>query len=433
MIDYLYPIVFVMCVIIVSLYKRLKQRWQRAAALDRGSYGYNIGVDLGIVSLAICVMGIGLVMVYSASYTKSTQEFNTPYHFLYRQGIFVVMGLIIMWLTSHVNYRFWKPSSLTLWGLSWLVLLLVFVNGREIKGAKRWLDLGVVNLQPVELVKVTLILAVCRVMSDLPTAMPPRLWARVKVLLPLICLAGIPAVTLIFQPDYGSVLIMITIGVAGFYLIGGSLMVIVYAMLGGSVLGAIMVLGLGAGHIAKRLGDFVAMLTGKDDPDYNILQALVSFGSGRLTGQGIGQSSQRNFFLPEAHTDFIFDIYGEETGLIGVLLLISIYTMIFMRGLRVARRAPTPYGSLVAAIISFLFFTQALINMMMAIGLAPAKGLTLPLMSYGGSSLVIVCGMLGILLNISRRPTALPAEHPLMRFGHMIDFTKNTQEAHVHE
>lgn len=431
MIAYIYIGDFILGFICILLTLRLEQRWQRSAALDRGSYGFDIGADLGIMSLALSIMGIGLVMVYSASFTKSNQEFNTPYYFLIRQMIFVTIGLGVMWLISHVNYRIWKPSSIVLWFVSWLILMLVFVNGREIKGAKRWLDLGFTNLQPVELVKVTLILAACRIVSDLPAVMPSGFWPQVKKLTPLAMLAILPVGALIFQPDFGSVIIVFTIVVSAYFLVGGRLTAFIYAISGVVLVGFVMVLWLGAEHISKRLGDYWAMRIGEKDPDYNIYQALVSFGSGQVTGQGIGQSSQRNFFLPEAHTDFIFDIYGEETGLFGVLVLIALYTLIFVRGLRIARRAPTPYGGLVASIISLLFFTQALTNMSMAIGLAPAKGLTLPLMSYGGSSLIIVCAMLGILLNISRRPSALAETHPLWKLACRIDITakhKNQNE-----
>ena len=424
MIVYVYIAVLVISLLNLSTTLRYKQRWQRSAAHDRSRYGFDIGADLGVMSMAACIMGIGLVMVFSASYTKSNQEFGVPYYFLKRQAIFIMLGLAVMWVTSHINYRFWKPSSVTFWLLSWFGLLLVFVNGRSIKGAKRWLDLGFTNLQPVELVKVALILAVCRVVSDLSTEPAIGLRAKLARVIPLIGLAMIPAITLLFQPDYGSVLIMITIAFTAYFLVGGAYLALLYTVIGGGSLGVIMVVLLKSDHITKRITDYLAMRVGDKEPDYNILQALVSFGSGQVTGQGIGRSSQRNFFLPEAHTDFIFDIYGEETGLLGVLLLVSLYFMIFRRGLTIARRAPTPFGGLVASIISLLFFTQALINMMMAIGLLPAKGLTLPLMSYGGSSLIIVCAMLGILLNISRRPSPLPDDHPLMRFGNMMDFTQ---------
>jgi len=416
----LYFIVGLGLLITLSMTMRLKQRWQRLTALERGLERQDGGLDLGVISMIICIMGIGLVMVYSASFTKSNQEFGDPYHFLKRQAIFTVVGLLVMWGVSKINYRVWKPASYTLWGLSCMALMMVFVYGRSIKGAKRWLDLGVMNLQPVELVKVALLLAACRMVSEFPAVMPTKKWAYFKKVIPLGALVGLPAAALIKQPDYGSTLIVGAIGYSAFFLIGGSLWSVILAIILAVCAGIYMVL-TGNDHVLRRVENFWKMTTGEGGPGYNVDQALVSFGSGQLTGQGIGNSSQRNFFLPEAHTDFIFDIYGEETGLIGVLILIALYTVIFIKGLGIARRAPSSYGGLLAAIISLLFFTQALTNMMMAIGLAPAKGLTLPLMSYGGSSMVIVCAMLGILLNISRRPSPPPERDLWLRFARLLD------------
>ena len=185
-----------------------------------------------------------------------------------------------------------------------------------------------------------------------------------------------------------------------FILVGGTWKLIaVIAATGISMIGLMMAF---YSHPRKRIMSFWNQLMGTGEVDYNLKQALISFGSGRVHGTGLGEGTQKRYYLPEAHTDFIFDIYGEEFGFIGVLILVGLYFALFLRGLKIARNCPTVFGSVLGAGISIAIFMQALINMGMSIGLLPTKGLTLPLVSYGGSSLILVCFSLGILINLSK-------------------------------
>lgn len=403
------------------------QRWRREMAQERNKLTFDQSPDTTLAVALLLLMSVGLMSVYSASFIRSSNNFSDPGHFIKNQVIFVGFGLVVLWVTSRINYRHWHRVSFSMWFISLLLLVAVLLFGPKIKGARRWIHLGVMNLQPVEVMKVALILSVSRFVCALPIQSVDKsqsIYKLVRALAPLFFPVGLTIFLLLLQPDYGSILICSSIVIGGYFLVGGPYKLMVPLICGLPVLGMIMY-ALGFHHVYDRIHSFVQSLT--QDPliygAYNIRQGMIAFISGGAFGRGLGNSTQRNFFLPEAHTDFIFNIFGEEMGFVGSILLISTYLFIFVRGLKIARNAPTSFGSVVAALISLLFFAQALVNMMMAIGLAPPKGLTLPLVSYGGSSMMIVCLMMGILLNISRRPSEPRSESPLSVISARLDIS----------
>jgi cell division protein FtsW len=392
--------------IFISIWKMISGssthlKWLKEKENSQITVQYSRYSDRWLIFTILALMSIGLMMVYSASVVKSGVLFKNPEHFFHQQFRFMVGGLLLIGIVSRIPYQVWGNSSYLFFGISVIFLLLVFSPyGKVVNGARRWIYLGF-NFQPVELVKITWILLLCHYHSD-----PKLNMAKISSTLLLLGYAVLFAIPLILQPDFGSILFLLLLFGISFFIAGGFILRLIVG-LGTPVFIIGLIMSNRFAHILNRINSFIAQFTGHQDVDYNVQQALISFGSGRWFGVGVGQSSQKGFFLPEAHTDFIFDIYGEEFGLLGVLVLVGLYLFLFLRGLYIARNASTVFGNHLASLISIMILTQALINMSMAIGLLPTKGITLPLISYGGSSLLIMCLTLGILLNISRQtPTS---------------------------
>ena len=385
------------------LVKPTYNRWRVREGEDRLAPPPVGRVDYLLVGAICAICSLGLLMVYSASVTRAAHVMGSGTHFLAQQSIFMCLGMLLMFGFSKFDYRFLKRRAWIIFALTLIALIMVFVPGigKAAKGASRWLNLGFINVQPIEMVKLSFSIVLARLFSDPRTQTNRQLWSTA-------CLIA-PAVLLMRQPDLGSIVILGYIYVVSL-LLAGALQSLLIAATGLVALAGVVMWNLYS-HVSRRIYDFLEQFNEGAELDYNLYQALISFGSGRWVGEGVGRSSQKNFFLPESHTDFIFDIYGEELGFIGVVALLALYATVLSRGLLAARRARDRFGAMLAALITLLFFTQALVNMLMAVGMLPTKGLTLPLMSYGGSSLLIVCSGLGVLLNISRyRP---PESHAL--------------------
>ncbi|MBM4291140.1 MAG: putative lipid II flippase FtsW [Deltaproteobacteria bacterium] len=381
-----------------------ERRWRLQEGVERLAPPREGRVDYALVGAVCSICALGLLMVYSASVTRAAHMMGSGVHFLRQQALFMGIGLTLMFFMSRLDYRFLKRYAWPLFWGSFALLALVFVPGvgREAKGASRWLMVGGVNVQPVEVVKLTFLLTLAKLFSESSVG-ARRHW------LAFMCFA-LPVALLSKQPDFGSIIILGYLYSVALLLSGASQAFFLLVLAALSAAGTVM--WFSYSHVSRRIYDFMAQFEEGAELGYNLKQALISFGSGRWVGEGIGRSSQKNFFLPESHTDFIFDIYGEELGFVGVLVLLALYATVFSRGLLAARRARDPFGGLLAAMITLLFFTQALVNMLMAVGMLPTKGLTLPLMSYGGSSLLLVCVALGALLNISRYRPSLSAASP---------------------
>ena len=360
-------------------------------------------VDLPLVLMISCLMALGLLMVYSSSIVRAGLPrggvAGNPDFFFEQQAKFMVMGVFLMAIISRVPYQVWGLLSSALLFVGFIGLALVFSPlGKTVNGAHRWINIGI-NIQPIEFVKLAWILGLSLWFSDRRQDMNRHyvLWCPILALLPLIGMLGA-------QPDFGSALIMVFILLVTFLISGGVWRHLILPM------GLIGVVGVPVmmtkfHHISRRLNDYLVVYTKPEDIEYNLQQALISFCSGRFSGVGLGQSSQKEYFLPEAHTDFILAIFGAEYGFIGIACIVGLYIALLSRCLFIARRASDLFGTLSATMIAVMFSVQAFINMAMAIGLLPTKGLTLPLVSYGGSSLLITCFSLGIILNISRDAT----------------------------
>ncbi len=362
-----------------------------AAAAGRTTF-----VLLGAVVTILLVTGV--VMVLSASSVQSLKELGSSWSLFIRHLTWLTIGVVALVVTVSVDYRRWRTLALPMLAVSAGLLVLVLVPGlgHQVNGARSWIGVGSLTLQPSEIAKLALILFVAELLSRRSSAMADsRLTLR-----PVLVVAGAIALLVMLQPDLGTTMVLGALVLALLYVGGVPLMKLgATAALGG---GVALFLALRKEYRRDRL---LAFLDPGADPEsigYQISQSLTGVASGRLTGVGLGASRSKWGFLPNAHTDFIFAIIGEETGLIGALVVVALFVAFAVLGVRAALHAPDRFGTLVAAGITAWVVSQALVNIGGVVGLLPITGLTLPFVSFGGTSLVVTMAATGILLNIAR-------------------------------
>ena len=365
-------------------------------------------MDRGLIALTLCLIAIGILMVYSASHLLSSRHYDGySYRYLQIHIIACGIGLIGMFIASHLPYRFYAKYANVLLILSFVGLLLVFVpslsvsvQGAEGGRFKRWINIGLpINFQPVEFAKIALVMHVANFISR----NPERVKSFFNGVLPNILIVGGAFGLVYIQPDFGSAfLLVVTVCIVLF--IGGMRIWHVLA-LGGAGGALLSLLIIRDSYKLKRLMDYFAMLQSPDATNYQLTRSLDALESGGILGLGIDSSLQKISRLPYPHTDFIFAVLGEEFGFIGAVTVTFIFMLFVWRGLHIARHANDLFASLLATGITTLIGLQAFINIGVATGLLPTKGITLPFISYGGSSIVLSLVSVGILLNISRSST----------------------------
>ena len=366
--------------------------------------------DKNILWAVVILVLFGTVMVYSASSITSQSRFGDPMFFLKRQLMRLVLGFGAMMLGMWLDYHIWQRYAL--WAIAGICALLLLplipqVAGMgPVKGASRWVKLfGSSSLQPSELAKFAMVIYLAEELSRRRQLLESFRDGIVPILLPIIVLLGL----IVIQPNFGMVMGLSLVAIAMMLVAG--IPIRHFAYIGIPSIAALGILMLKSSHAYIRLKSFFT--TG--DPlheGYQIAQSLIALGSGGIFGVGLGQSKQKIFYLPEAHTDFIFAVIGEELGLIGASAVVIIFAYIAWRGTRVALRAPDRFGAYLAFGLTAIIFTFALINLGVVTRLLPTTGIPLPFVSYGGSQLVVHMFIIGVLLNISgtvRVPVAKPA------------------------
>src|SRR5205814_773937 len=316
-----------------------------------------------------------------------------------RQCAYVLAGAVAMIVALRVDYRWWRRIGPLALGGSLCLLLLVLVPGVGVRvgGSARWLGAGPLQFQPSELAKVALLVFCADVLSRRARYVRDGLYA----LMPVLAAFGACAVLVMAQPDMGTTLVMASI-VFTILFVGGVRLRSMAALLATGAFGA-FILGMLEPYRRARMLAFLHPLADTSNTGYQSLQGLVALGSGGLTGSGLGASRAKWGFLPNAHTDFIFAIIGDELGLLGTLLVVALFVALAVLGVRAAVRAPDRFGALLAAGITAWLVGQAVLNIGAVIGLLPVTGVPLPFVSYGGTSLVIAMGAVGVLLNIARQ------------------------------
>lgn len=370
--------------------------WGRSSEPGRSVAGPRIDLVLLFAVFALCT--IGIVMVYSASAVAAESRMGDATYFLKRQLAAAAIGVAALAGVLKLGYRrlaFLAYPALIV-ALLLLVLVLVPGVGSAAGGARRWIRLPGFSLQPAELAKFTLVLYLAYSLA--------KKREKVKVFsigfLPHCLITGVLAVLALAEPDFGTAVALVTVLFALLFAAGARISYLVGSLLLALPIGYHLVAS--SPYRMKRILAFMDPWAHRHDIGYQVAESLMSIGSGGITGLGLGESRQKLFFLPEAHTDFIFSIIGEELGLLGVCAVIALYGLLIWRGIRASLNATEPFGAYLALGITILFGFQSTLNMAVAMGMAPTKGLTLPFVSYGGSSLVVCLAAAGVLLSISQ-------------------------------
>ncbi|HEX7767554.1 MAG TPA: putative lipid II flippase FtsW [Nitrospira sp.] len=357
-----------------------------------------------IVTMVLAL--VGLVMVFSASAVVAGNRFHDSGYFLKRQLAWLTFGFLLLHVASRVDYVWWKRLSVPLLGLMALLLVMVLIPslGVAAKGARRWLRLGPISIQPAEMVKLVAVIYLAAYL----TKKEDRITSFSSGLLPVLFVIGVLSGLVLLEPDLGTV-VVIGLVTTGLLFLGGAQLKHLLG-LGLCAVPVVLVLVLGSSYRRQRLLTFLAPWKDASNAGFQITQSFLAFGSGGPFGVGLGEGKQKLFFLPEAHTDFVLALVGEELGLVGTGAIILLFALFVVRGFQIAARARMPFGRYLGIGITLLIGGQALVNAAVATGMLPTKGLTLPFVSYGGSSLVISLLAVGILLNISRDRQAGPQE-----------------------
>ncbi|MDQ1912991.1 stage V sporulation protein E [Paenibacillus sp. GD4] len=354
--------------------------------------------DFLMLGSTLLLLAIGVVMVYSASAVMALREHGDAFFYLKRQGLFAALGVVAMFFTMNTDYVVWKKYSKLLLLICFVFLVAVLIPGIGVVrgGARSWLGIGSFGIQPSEFMKMGMIMFLSKWLSE----DQGKITHFTKGLLPPLGLVGLAFGLIMLQPDLGT----------GAVLVGASLLIIYTAgarLVHLSYFGLVGLIGFVGLIIAApyRLKRITAFLDPWEDPlgaGYQAIQSLYAIGPGGLVGLGLGMSRQKYSYLPEPQTDFIFSIIAEELGFIGGSLVLVLFTLLVWRGMRTAITAPDTFGSLLAAGIVGMIAVQVIINIGVVIGMFPVTGITLPLISAGGSSLTLMLTAIGILLNISR-------------------------------
>jgi cell division protein FtsW len=352
--------------------------------------------DVRLLFPVLFLVGIGIVMVYSASSALAFKKFGSEYYFLKKQSLFALLGIVALIICSRFPYRFFRSLTYPLLILALISLAAILVTGLGYSagGAKRWFRLGNFSFQPSEFARFALIIYLAYSMNKKKDVLKNFYVG----FLPHIMMLFMFTVLIIFQPDFGSVVIL---GVLTWIMlfVGGVRLSYLIASLG-LILPAAYFFMISADYRLKRITSFLDPWQHSANDGYQIVHSLMAFGTGGIWGAGIGNGYQKLFYLPEPHTDFIFSVIGEELGLWGILIILGLYILILWRGISIASNCGDSFGSFLAIGLTTAIGLQVCVNMGVALGLLPTKGLTLPFLSYGGTSLLLNMAYIGILMNI---------------------------------
>ncbi|NTU89667.1 MAG: putative lipid II flippase FtsW [Actinobacteria bacterium] len=350
-----------------------------------------------LILSAVVLIVLGLVMIYSASSITALDEFEDSAYYLKNQLQFIVIGLVLVLITIRIRYEFWDSNvSWIPWGLVMILLVITAVMGVAGLGAQRWVSLGPLGgFQPSEFMKIAVIL----LLANFVTVFRKGGMSNKGFFIGIAVIVFIPALFIIAQPDLGTTIILLIVAFAVLWFGEIELKIILI------IVAVIFAVGLiGIAIEPYRFARIIAAFDPWSDPlgdGYQLINALYAFGSGGLTGVGLGLSRQKYLYLPEAHTDFIFAVIGEELGLLGALVVIVLFIVFIYAGIQISRNSPTIFGRMVAGSATITIGTQAFLNMACTLGLFPITGKPLPFISSGGSSLLATLILTGLILGVS--------------------------------
>lgn len=359
-------------------------------------------VDRTVLMTTYLLLLIGLIMVFSASGVMAEARYGDSMFFLKRQAIWIVLGLLALHWVSRQDYDMWKTLMPIVLGLSLGCLILVLIPevGSKVNGARRWFRFAGVSFQPGELAKLTVVLY----LASFLVRREEEITSFSKGVLAPVIVVGVLAGLALLEPDMGTAVVLVSV-LFGLLFLGGARLTHLAGLVL-SVLPIAYLLIMESDYRRRRLMSFLDPWQDPHDAGFQLTQSFVALGNGGLAGVGLGESRQKLFFLPEAHADFVLALVGEELGFLGTGLLMVLFAILLVKGFRIAGRAPDAFGRHLASGVTLLLGIQVLINAGVVSGLLPTKGLTLPLVSYGGSSLIMSLIAIGMLLSISREDPA---------------------------
>lgn len=354
--------------------------------------------DLILLIVTFALLTIGLIMVYSASAVWAEHKFNDSFFFAKRQLLFAGVGIMAMFFIMNVDYWTWRKFAKILLIICFVLLLLVLIPGvgNVRNGSRSWIGVGAFSIQPSEFMKLAMIAFLAKYLSENQR----NITSFRKGLVPSLGLVFLAFGLIMLQPDLGTGTVMVGTCIVMIFIAGAKIRHFVgLGFLG--ILGFVALI-ISAPYRMKRITSFLDPWSDAQGSGFQIIQSLYAIGPGGLFGLGLGQSRQKFFYLPEPQTDFIFAILAEELGFIGGSLVLLLFALLLWRGIRIALGAPDLFGSFLAVGIIAMIAIQVMINIGVVTGLMPVTGITLPFLSYGGSSLTLMLLAIGVLLNISR-------------------------------
>lgn len=373
--------------------EKLKTEWDKWGKLTPTNALY----DRTLLWLFLGLLVFGFVMVSSASIPVSTRLYNDPFYFALRDGIYLVASLVAFILFVQIPSTSWEKYNSYLFWLAIACLVLVLIIGRNVNGSTRWIPLGSINFQPAELAKLAVISYFSSFYVRKYDEMRTKLLSFLRPAVIMVMFGGL----LILQPDLGSIFVLFVLTFSMLFIMGAKIMQ--FLILGGAGAILFLLLVLTSEYRLKRVTSFMDPFADAYNDGFQLSNSQMAFGQGQLFGQGLGNSVQKLEYLPEAHTDFVMAVIGEEFGLIGILFIVSLLLILSLRALNISRQAlklEARFRGFFAFGISIWIFLQGFVNLGVASGLLPTKGLTFPLVSYGGSSLVIMSIAIAVLLRI---------------------------------
>ena len=346
----------------------------------------------------ICLMLFGLLMIYSSSYIWAEYKFNNGFHYLIYQSFFVIIGIILMIFLSKVDYTFYYKNATKLLIISIILLILVLIPGIGVirNGSRSWFGIGGFGIQPSEFAKLSLIIFVSKYLSKSNKFLKDYKNGVIPILLVLALIFGL----IMLEPDFGTGMIIV-ISIISLLFIAGVNMKFFF-ILGGIGIVGIIVLVMIAPYRMDRITSFLDPWSDPLGTGFQIIQSLYSIGPGGILGMGLFNSRQKHFYLPEPQTDFIFSIISEEFGVLGVVIVISLFAFMLYRSIKISLKCEDTFAKYLSFGLIFQMILQTILNLSVVIGLIPVTGVTLPFLSYGGSSLLISSISMGIILSISR-------------------------------
>ncbi|MBR5472546.1 MAG: putative lipid II flippase FtsW [Clostridia bacterium] len=359
-------------------------------------------LDITFLSLVLILLTIGLVMLFSASYAYSLEYYDNSYKFIVKQALFAGAGLLALFVTSRINYHFWRKISWVVYIGTAFVLLLLLILPPMVSGmsVKRWFAIGPVTFQPSEIAKFAII-----ILFSTLIAANQKLMKNYKFVLFLFGVLGITCLLVVLEPHLSATVLIAAIGVVLIYVGGLDRKVVILGIIL-AVLGvALVIITQSTGFIsygADRIKYWLDPWADATGEGFQTIQSLLAIGSGGVLGRGIGQSRQKYLWVPEPHNDFIFSIVCEELGLIGAIVIIILFALLVWRGFTIAMRSSDKFGSMLAIGLTFQVGLQAMLNIWVVTNTIPNTGISLPFFSYGGTSLLILLAEMGIVLSVSR-------------------------------